>query len=445
MYEKLPKSPADKELFEKFKTPGLMQAYEYFDGDKSFREIQKQSFFSYKIHNPTLDNRIDIDKIHTDENDLLELKEFISENENNEVIKQIYNWRINEKIAENRMLLASESGDMNRFKRYSEYIYGKPSKEIFDYTIRKITEKAIEFVDSEDEDIKFAATDLLNCLPFISEQKFVEIPSDELVSIVCNETVNSLGGLIDITSDKNLLTTNEVKPIFENALQQIGAIENWKIVIDEKCASAAVNVNYENEQVRIPAGLEFTQRKIGSLVLHEIGTHVARRINGEQSNLKLLGLGLDRYEAGDEGVATMREQAYEGKFDDYKGLDGTLAIGLCYGLDDIKRDFRGVYDILKKYYYFNNVSGGNLSSVESLEKAQNSAWNRAVRTFRGTDCKTPGVCFTKDIVYLDGNIGVWNVIKNNSNEMHRFNVGKYNPANPRHIWALNQLGITDQD
>lgn len=29
--------------------------------------------------------------------------------------------------------------------------------------------------------------------------------------------------------------------------------------------------------------------------------------------------------------------------------------------------------------------------------------------------------------------------------MARFNIGKYDPANDRHIWILEQLNITDKD
>jgi len=81
----------------------------------------------------------------------------------------------------------------------------------------------------------------------------------------------------------------------------------------------------------------------------------------------------------------------------------------------------------------------------ALASAQNEAYNDCVRIFHGTSCKNPGNCLTKDIVYREGNIGVWNVVKNNPEEIKRFSVGKYDPTNPRHIWILEQLGITDED
>jgi hypothetical protein len=140
----------------------------------------------------------------------------------------------------------------------------------------------------------------------------------------------------------------------------------------------------------------------------------------------------------------MREQALISEVKDFRGIDGQLAVGLCLGIDGQPRDFRQVYDILEKYYLFRNlVSKKTLEEAEN--KAQTSAWNRTVRIFRGSDCKTPGVCLTKDTIYRDGNIGVWDVIGKNPDEMLRFNVGKYDPSNSRHLWILEQLGITDQD
>ncbi len=56
-----------------------------------------------------------------------------------------------------------------------------------------------------------------------------------------------------------------------------------------------------------------------------------------------------------------------------------------------------------------------------------------------------GVCLTKDIIYRQGNIAVCQLLGKNPEELLRFSVEKYDPANPRHIWILDQLGITEKD
>jgi hypothetical protein len=86
-----------------------------------------------------------------------------------------------------------------------------------------------------------------------------------------------------------------------------------------------------------------------------------------------------------------------------------------------------------------------LDELSAQKKATNSAWSVTVRAFRGTDSKTPGACFTKDIIYREGNIAIWETLHKNLPEMQRWNVGKYDPSNPRHLWVLDQLGITDAD
>jgi hypothetical protein len=69
----------------------------------------------------------------------------------------------------------------------------------------------------------------------------------------------------------------------------------------------------------------------------------------------------------------------------------------------------------------------------------------AVHRPERSDAATRGVCCTKDIVYREGNIGVWDVLGKNPQELVRLSVGKYDPANSRHVYMLEALGIADQD
>lgn len=435
----------DEHLYEPFLHAASLQAYEYLSGDNKHRSEQKRQFIAGEINNPELDYPdIDIESIENTEIELLSMKREILSNEQNEVIKQTYRWRLNEKIAEIRMLKATSSNDMRRFKKYSEFIYGKPSTDIFAYTSNSIYQDAQQFTNSENSEIQQAAISLLKVLPEMYQPKITDLPDLETIKYAHQQTTKELGDLIDIPAETTKLDVQQIQEAFETAIDRVGGDDGWKVEIDEKSSKTAISVNQEEKQINIPQSRTVTKNKLAGLIVHEIGTHVARRTNGERSKLKLLGLGLDRYESGEEGIATMREQAIANKMNEFRGLDGQLAIGLALGLDGQPRDFRQVYDTLEKYYLFKNlISKKDLP--EATEKAQNSAWNRAVRTFRGTNCKTPGVCFTKDIVYREGNIGIWDVIKNNPEEMLRFNVGKYDPANSRHLWILEQLGITDQD
>lgn len=439
----------DAQWYSRFESIGAFQTYEYLDGNKEVREAQKTQFIAGEIENPTLDYpKIDPERLAQDEAALLALKEDILRNEPNELVRQVYRWRINEKIGELRILVAAAKGDMRKFKMYSEFVYGQPSLPVFAYTIKNLRETISSQVSSADTNISRAAEALLAVLPTaeLSDTAEYDLPQEHHISQVREQTLRELGPILHIEStieEDKKYTAEEIRDLFQAALNTLHA-DGWSIIIDSS-SKTGISVDQENKKINIPESRTLAFSKLRTLVAHEVGTHVARRLHGERSRLQLLGLGLDRYERGEEGVATMREQVLQ--TDDikhYAGLEGHLAIGLASGVDGTPRNFREVYTILQKYFYFKALSSGKEES-HAISPSQTNAWNRAVRTFRGTDCATRGACFTKDIIYREGNIDVWQVIKQNPSELLRFSVGKYDPANERHIWVLNQLGISDTD
>lgn len=436
----------DSNWYSRFEQLGSFQAYEYLDGDKQYREEQKQRFLNQDIRNPVLDYpKIDIEKLRENEKALLQLKKDIIAGEPNEIVKQVYRWRLNEKIAELRMLIAVVEGDANRFMRYSEFIYGAPSLDIFSYTIQNLRKILTEQLSSTDPNIRKATEDLINLLPSNLTQTIeYDLPLETDIINAREKTLQELGGLINIGDDfeDREYSANEIRDIFQGAIENLRA-EGWQVVVTSN-SKASISVDQEHKIINIPETRKLFFSKMKALVAHEIGTHVARRLNGQRSKLRLLSLGFDRYEKGEEGVATMREQVLSKEIKNYSGLEGHLATGLAMGLDGIPRDFRDVYEIMEKYFYFQALLLGK-NHEDALLLAQKNAWNRTVRTFRGTDCQTKGVCFTKDIVYREGNIGVWEVVRESPNEMVRFSVGKYDPTNERHLWVLNQLGISEVD
>ena len=434
----------DAHWYERFEKIGSFQANEYLDGDKLHREEEQRKFISGEIINPDLDYpEINSDKLASDEGALLQLKKDILNQESNETVKQIYRWKLNEKIAELRMLKATESGDMKRFKKYSEFVYGKPSPEVFAYTVNNLKEKATSKLSSKKPGLSQAAQELHELLPANLPTAEYKLPEEAAISQAREQTLEELQHLLPTEKVADAeYGPEEIREVFQAALESLQA-EGWNIVVSNS-SKTGISVDQEHKLIDIPESRKLAFSKLESLVAHEIGTHVARRLNGERSQLQLLGLGLDRYEQGEEGIATMREQVLDDKIKDFSGLEGHLAVSLATGVDGVERDFREVYSILEKYFYFKSLLAGK-SPEEALTSAQTNAWKRSVRTFRGTDCETKGTCLTKDMIYREGNIGVWDVINKNKSELMRFNVGKYDPANPRHIWILDQLGISESD
>lgn len=436
--------PLDQSWYERFKPTGSFQAYEYLDGDKQARDREKQQFLGGEIDNPNLDYpRLDFDELTKIEQQLLFLKKDLVAGEPDPTVRQLYRWKLNEKIAEVRLLQAAKSGDMRRFRRYSQFIYGDPQAEVFNYTVNRIRNRAEQSLQATDSSLRQAAAAILEILPGGKpEAAGYNLPAPDTVSSARSQTMAEMAALINIPNAQEMLTVPEIKAAFDAALETLGG-QGWQVVIDQT-SKTGISVDQESLQVKVPQSRRVSREKLEGLIVHEIGTHVARRQNGQRSRLMLLGLGLDRYEQGEEGVATLREQAIKGVVEEFSGLDKHFAIGLAAGIDGQPRNFRQVFEIIQKLSEFENVSAGK-NQPEAASAGRDQAWNTCVRVFRGTDCRTPGVCFTKDIIYAQGNIGVWNVVRENPAEMMRFNVGKYDPANSRHLWILNQLGITEED
>ncbi len=490
---KLPEKPKalDAEWYKRYEDIASLQAYEYFDDPIEDRRTEARKKFEAdfeqeKHSNPHLEYpKMDAAQLKTDlaqleeklsqtkdakgaktleetiqnykekfipsaerlptrEAELRQLKRDILKSERNDVVKQAYRWRINEKIAELRLMEASQNGDMRAFQRFTKFVYGDASPEVFSFTVDEARAQAEKSLTSENEGIKAAAQRLLEVLPTASSSADTkpQLPDPSLVERVKQEGQKILSNL----SKKELPAADEfdaqtIFDLFSDALQNLNA-KGWSVIIDTS-SKTGISVDQEHKTVRIPQARKLAADEVKGKILHEIGTHVARRVKGERSKLMLLGLGLDRYEQGEEGVTTMFEKSLSKKgVQDFAGLEFHLAIGLAQGLDGKKRDFHDVYEILLRHHQLKNLKE---SKKNPEAEAKKSAWNQAVRVFRGTDCTTPGAAFTKDIIYRQGNIAVWEVIGRQPDELLRINIGKYDPSNDRHAWILTQLGITDDD
>ncbi|PKL36377.1 hypothetical protein CVV38_00505 [Candidatus Peregrinibacteria bacterium HGW-Peregrinibacteria-1] len=445
----------DEKWFYRFQELDKFQPNGYLEGEKTHRQEQKDKFTAGEIQNPNFDYpKINPEHLDKTEQLLLQLKTEIIDQEPNEIIKQVYRWKINEKIAELRLLRATLQNNTRWFNRWSKFIYGQPSSEIFQYTLQNLITTATTDLASENSAIASAANELVQALPQPPDSTpvILKLPSPDDITTVKEQTLKEMKEILDLPfiSETKEYNAQEIQEAFQQALTNLRA-EGWQAVIDTNSIRSAIRINQATKQLIIPESKKVKFDKLRRLVAHEIGTHIARRIHGEHgltedkpSKLKLLALGLDRYDRGEEGVATIREQAL-GKeaIDDFTGQIPHLGISLAQGLDGTPRDFRSVYTIIQKYFYYKELKDGSLPEA-ALETSQTKAYNHTTRIFRGTNCSTPGVCFTRDIVYREGNIAVWHLINQNTQEIERFSIGKYDPSNTRHIWILNQLEITDQ-
>ncbi|HEY5714039.1 MAG TPA: tyrosine/phenylalanine carboxypeptidase domain-containing protein [Candidatus Gracilibacteria bacterium] len=436
----------DAQWYDRFMAVGSFQDFSLLDGGKDSRDEQKRLFLEKGTRNPTLDYpKIDLHDLAMRETTLLALKQEIKDQEPNDEVSKIYRWKINVKLAEIAMIQAAERVDDRVFKAYSHFLYGEPNPEIFTYLIESLRRETDQYLQDPDEIIAQAAQTLNKRLPQeAAEIPSIQLPSPKIFSQVRNKVLGEVNlCLLDEVriEDERDYTPEEICEIFQSALTSISAPPEWTVEIDTG-SRAGFMINQDKKTVVVPQSKNFKGRRLKGILVHEIGTHVAGRITGENGPLHLLGPGLDRYEPGEEALATMRAQVCNDTMTAFSDTDRYLSISLGEGLDGIPRDFRGVYEFMYDYFYFKALVADN-HSEKAATSAQSKAWNTAVRTFRGTSCETPGCCYTRDLAYAEGNIGLWQSAIKDPAGFEVNNVGRYNLLSDRHTKVLHELGIIE--
>ncbi len=412
---------------------------------------EKPKFLSGAIENPRLAyNKLDVQRLTNLKIAFSNLKQEILAEENDPTIREIYDWKINEKISEVKMLLASAHGDMPKFSEYSRAVFGAPDLQIFAHTIESLKNELALVQNSTNPKLVQAAAELEKVLPrFVATEKSeLEIPppTPETFVNLRNAVRTKFKNLLEIVDEgKPKYSSEDLAETFDKALPEIKA-KDWESVLDPD--KLVISIEDEKNQVSIPTGKSYLVTRVKNLLLHEIGCHIGQITGGRRSRLQLLGIGLDHNMKGFEGIATFAGSlaANPEKFEKYEELDRHLAISLGVGLDGKPRNFREVFEIMQKYYFFQEIKARK-DPETAMKNSQNKAWLRCVRTFRGSDCTTRGAIFTKDIVYSEGNIGVWDVFSKNPGLLEKIEIGRFDPTNPRHLIVLAklQLGISNEN
>jgi hypothetical protein len=246
--------------------------------------------------------------------------------------------------------------------------------------------------------------------------------------------------LPDVVADSPRVKSRQrVLDIFSETLHRL-ELSVWALVERQDNHSHFVVIP-ERQQILVPTQEalltrnDLTEVKVRALAEHEVGVHVLRAARGQSQPLQLLGIGLHDYVGGEEGLATYAQQQIEGATEFY-GLDRYLAASLAVGMDGIARDFRGVFSLMIDYY---TLCFAGQESVATL--AESAAWAVTIRVFRGTTGTTPGCIYTKDILYLENNIELWNLLIDKPQRFDQLFCGKFNPLLTHHITALQTLDI----
>ena len=158
-------------------------------------------------------------------------------------------------------------------------------------------------------------------------------------------------------------------------------IRDWKVIVLGEM-SARMSVSARHKEVRIKSDSAFSLPDRDRLIVHELGTHVRRACNGFNTGLLNLGLGLERYMATEEGLASFMEQKH-----------GLLrhSMTLIYA-----------YRALGAHFAHHNSFADTFRALLDVGASPEIAWDVTLRVKRGlTDSARTGGN-PKDYVYLHG-------------------------------------------
>jgi len=353
---------------------------------------------------------------------IAQLRAEMAKDEKNAVVVDLYEHKLRKIEERSALLNALADHDDKRFYQASAQFYGKPKKKYFSYVAKQIT----ALCKNSQEQNPVVAKRLKRIVSKI-DQSDKDISADILPPLVAEGKV--------------VASVDEVKRIFQATLDRL-EIADWTVKIDSESSRSNFAVSPYSRVIHIPNQAQLllrpkklTDTQIMALAEHEVGVHVRRAHEGAKSPLRLLQIGLDSYQEGEEGLAGYVQQQIEGA-EEFYGFDRYFAACLAIGMDGTKRDFRAVFSVMTDYYTLKY----EIDDVKDVAPFR-AAWDVCVRIFRGTSGKTPGAIYTKDIVYMEGNIGIWHLISDKPDIFESLFLGKFNPLLPRHVKSLQTLGI----
>lgn len=352
-------------------------------------------------------------------------------------VHRLYCAKIREYTHTRTMLRASHIGDDALFFVNSVALYGEPEEAYYAYCMRTLYHKVDAVRRHYGGDMRIAeACGRLGHM--CAQYAGMEFPWDTIA-------------LPDEHVDEGIaLTAYEIKALFESVIYACGL--PIRVEILATCGKSTFAFDKENGVACIPSDKDLalrakkpTETRMRALCAHEVLTHGGRGVNGLASPLQLLGVGLAGYLPGEEGVAKMLEQRVTGaRF--FEVQNAYLAVCFAVGMDGTPRTFRELYEVLCDTALISMMDTAlyhheSVNFDVCVRRARADAWNSTLNVFRGTTGKTPGCCFTKGLVYLPGNIRVWQLLATLPTWEDKLLIGKYDPCNIDHVTALSELGI----
>lgn len=318
--------------------------------------------------------------------------------------KELFGIVFNNSVYSNSFVLANFEfnnfvGDRNkiaeRHRKYNELLFGKPEKStymnILSYMLGKIDTSTL---NSED---KRLYEELMYMLPELPDKDYMlSAPDREVFNEFRRLALDFYEPLLRHIPDGDTFGMEDICGVCREILSSElgGAAEKWQVVYARERSFASVD---QNERKLIFPGSRnipyYTRKKFISLIIHELGVHFLRELTYDDVAIEPMRTGLPGYEAIDEGIAKVMEQAVTDSYEP-SGLIHYISIGLA---NFYKLSFREIFEIQKRLQKLANGLG------------EGSVYDSVRRALRGTNVLPNN----KDLVYYNGAELIWKYIAEN--------------------------------
>lgn len=218
----------------------------------------------------------------------------------------------------------------------------------------------------------------------ISKERF-GMPSEKLFRNACRV-------LRDMVKNYNLVKSpavgkdgylkyEEIVKVFDSVFEALG-LNGWEVFKSINISKNGMKVGIKRKQILVNPEIQRSKFKLKKSIIHEVGTHVLRSINGFDTGFPALGnANLPSYLDIEEGLATWNESSMGVLTEN--GLKKKAALTYAIKIGE-NMTFRELYNAILGVF------------------PKNAAFDTAYRVKRGlADTEKPGI-YTKDIVYFRG-------------------------------------------
>ena len=374
-----------------------------------------------------------LDDIRERTGGLASLLKEIEAQETNAIVRRLYLAAIDEHLTVLRLCEATALQDQEAVWQCNLKLYGKPSLREFKIALQLLCSTLLEA--RHHELAGPAAEEALTQLK-MWEISPHEIAAEEL--FITKQGVTQQSNHKTLAGEKRMFPTTIVKKFFQDVFAMYGA-DDYEVSISPARDHTYVDTNVH---VLVLPETSFSVSKIRQLLAEEIETHAYRAIAGQHSPLALLGSGLARHLATEEGLAVHYVQRVNQLINGenkVKTWNGTLATGLAAGVLTPALSFKELRAFLEKVFLVDKLlTMGDCTWEEAFAAARQSAWTRTCRTFRGIpSLDQAGHCSLKDKIYLEGWLDVSRYFDEHGEEQ-KLNVGS---IGIQHLEDMAELGI----